>query len=101
MKKLRVAAYVLAVAAIAMTALLTVASGDDGIVVALLGGTLAVTPYVLVRAFEDWMRESAIVSELRGSGEPGRLPFVGKSPYVGQPRSRSTDRDNFERNPFL
>ena len=58
MKNLRVAAYVFAVAAIAMTALLTAASGDDGIVVALLGGTLAVTPYVLVRAFEESLRES-------------------------------------------
>lgn len=58
MRNLRVAAYVFAVATIAITALLTAASGDDGIVVALLGGTLAVTPYVLVRAFEDWVRES-------------------------------------------
>jgi hypothetical protein len=58
MKNLRVAAYVFAVATIAITALLTAASGDDGLVVALLGGTLAVTPYVLVRAFEDWVRES-------------------------------------------
>jgi hypothetical protein len=58
MRNLRVAAYVFAVATIAITALLTAASGDDGIVVALLGGTLAVTPYVLVRALEDWMRES-------------------------------------------
>ena len=58
MKSLRVGAYVFAVAAIAGTALLTFASGDTGIVVALLGGTLAVTPYIVVRAFEDWMRES-------------------------------------------
>jgi hypothetical protein len=58
MRNLRVAAYLFAVATIAITALLTAASGDDGIVVALLGGTLAVTPYVLVRALEDWMRES-------------------------------------------
>ena len=58
MRNLRVAAYLFAVATIAITALLTAASGDDGIVVALLGGTLAVTPYVLVRAFEDWMGES-------------------------------------------
>jgi len=58
MKNLRVAAYVFAVVAIAITLILTVASGDDGLVVALLGGTLAVTPYVLVTAFEDWMRES-------------------------------------------
>ena len=57
MKNLRVAAYVFAVVAIAVTAVMA-ASGDDGIVVALLGGTLAVTPYVLVTAFEDWMRES-------------------------------------------
>jgi hypothetical protein len=56
MKYLRVGASVFAAAAIAITALLTVASGDDAIVVALLGGTLAVTPYVVVRAFEDWMR---------------------------------------------
>jgi hypothetical protein len=58
MKCLRIAAYVFAVAAIAITAPLTAAPGDDGIVVGMLGGTLAVTPYVLLRAFEDWMRES-------------------------------------------
>jgi hypothetical protein len=58
MRNLRVLAYVFAVATIAITALLTIASGDDGLLVALLGGTLAVTPYVVVRAFEDWMRES-------------------------------------------
>jgi hypothetical protein len=58
MRNLRVLAYAFAVATIAITALLTIASGDDGLLVALLGGTLAVTPYVVVRAFEDWMRES-------------------------------------------
>jgi hypothetical protein len=58
MRNLRVAAYLFAVAAIAMTALLMAASGEGGIVVALLGGTLAVTPYVLVRAFEESVRES-------------------------------------------
>jgi hypothetical protein len=59
MKSLRMVAYGFAVVAITITALLMAASGDDeGIVVALLGGTLAATPYVLVTAFEDWMRES-------------------------------------------
>ena len=58
MKNLRAGAYVFAVATIAITAVLTAACSDDGIVVALLGGTVAVTPYVLVRALEDWMRES-------------------------------------------
>ena len=91
MRNLRVAAYLFAVATIASTALVTTASGDDGIVVALLGGTLAVTPYVLVRAFEDWMREiSSIDSELSGIGERGRLPFVGKSPQ--SPSALSVNR---------
>jgi hypothetical protein len=58
MTSLRIGAYIFAVAAIALTALLMAASGDDGIVVAVLGGTVAVTPYVMVKAIEDWMRES-------------------------------------------
>ena len=51
-------AYMFALAAIAVTVPLTVASDDQGIVVAVLGGTLAVTPYVVVRAVEEVRRES-------------------------------------------
>lgn len=52
-------AYMFALAAIAVTVPLTVASDRQGIVVAMLGGTLAVTPYVVVRAVEEVRRESA------------------------------------------
>ena len=55
---LRLAAYVFALAAIVITVPLIVAAGDEAIAVALLGGTLAVTPYVVVRAFEEATRES-------------------------------------------
>ena len=58
MMTLRVAAYLFALAAIAITLPLTVGAGQQGIVVALLGGTLAVTPYVLVRAIEALTGES-------------------------------------------
>ena len=55
---LRLAAYLFALAAIAITLRLTVAADEQGIVVAVLGGTLAVTPYVVVRAFEEFTSES-------------------------------------------
>jgi hypothetical protein len=52
-------AYMFALAAIAITVLVfPVAAGRHGIAVALLGGTLAVTPYVVVRAIEEAMNES-------------------------------------------
>jgi hypothetical protein len=57
-RSLRTAAYVFALAAIAITVPLTAAAGEQGIVVAVLGGTLAVTPYVVVRAIEELTRES-------------------------------------------
>ena len=59
MMTLRVTACVFAVAAMAITVPLTIAAGERGIVVALLGGTLAVTPFVVLRAIEEFMRESA------------------------------------------
>jgi len=55
---LRLAASAFALAAMAITVPLTVAAGEHGIVVALLGGTLAVTPFVLVRAIEELASES-------------------------------------------
>ena len=55
----RLAAYVFALAAMAITVPLTVAAGEHGIVVAMVGGTLAVTPFVVVRAIEELKRESA------------------------------------------
>ena len=58
MRTLRVAAYVFALVAIAITLPLTVGADQKGIVVAVLGGTLAVTPYVLVRAIEELTGES-------------------------------------------
>ena len=56
---LRVAAYGFALAAMVMTVPLTVAAGGKGFAVAVLGGTLAVTPYVVVRAIEELRSESA------------------------------------------
>lgn len=55
---LRLAAYAFALAAMAITVPLTVAAGERGIVVAALGGTLAVTPFVVVRALEELAGES-------------------------------------------
>jgi hypothetical protein len=53
---LRLAAYVFALAAMAITVPLTLAAGERGVVVAVLGGILAVTPYVVVRAIEELIR---------------------------------------------
>ena len=58
MRTLRVAAYLFALVVIAITLPLTVGADQQGIVVAMLGGTLAVTPYVLVRAIEGLTGES-------------------------------------------
>ena len=58
MRTLRVAAYRFSLVVIAITLPLTVGAGQQGIVVAMLGGTLAVTPYVLVRAIEELTGES-------------------------------------------
>ena len=58
MRTLRVAAYLFALGVIAITLPLTVSADQQGIVVAMLGGTLAVTPYVLVRAIEELTGES-------------------------------------------
>ena len=59
MRTARVAAQLFALAAIAITVPLTVTAGGQGIVVGMLGGTLAVTPYVVVRAIEEFTSESA------------------------------------------
>jgi hypothetical protein len=58
-RTMRYAAYLFALAAMAITVPLTVTAGQQGIAVAVLGGTLAVTPYVLVRALEELTSESA------------------------------------------
>ena len=63
MRSLRVAAYVFALAAIAITVPLTVGADEQGIVVAVLGGTLAVTPYVVIRATEELTSESVQSAE--------------------------------------
>ena len=55
---LRLVAYVFAVAVIAITVPVTLSADDQGLVVAVLGGTLAVTPYVVVRALEEVTNES-------------------------------------------
>ena len=55
---LRVAAYLFAVAVMAITVPVTLAAEDQGLVVAVLGGTLAMTPYVVVRAVEEVTNES-------------------------------------------
>ena len=62
MRSLRISAYLFAVAVILITVPPTLAADDDGIAVALLGGTLAVTPYVVVRADEELRRESVLSS---------------------------------------
>ena len=51
-------AYLFAVAVVAITVLFTLAADDQGLVVAVLGGTLAITPYVVVRAVEEVTNES-------------------------------------------
>ena len=58
MRTLRVAAYVFALVAIAITVPLILGAAQQGIVVAVLGGTLAVTPYVVIRAIEELTSES-------------------------------------------
>ena len=55
---LRVVAYLFALAVIVITVPLTLAAHDQGLVVAVLGGTLALTPYVVIRAFEEVTNES-------------------------------------------
>lgn len=53
MNTLRKMAYVLALVAIAMAVPLTLDAGARGLVVGVLAGTLAATPYVVVRALEE------------------------------------------------
>ena len=55
---LRLVAYLFAVAVMAITVPFTLAAADQGLVVAVLGGTLAVTPYVVVRAIEEMTNQS-------------------------------------------
>jgi len=55
---LRLVAYLFAVAVVAITVPFTLAADDQGLVVAVLGGTLAITPYVVVRAVEEVTNES-------------------------------------------
>jgi hypothetical protein len=55
---LRLVAYLFAMAVMAITVPLTLAAAAQGLVVAVLGGTLAVTPYVVVRAIEEMTNQS-------------------------------------------
>ena len=55
---LRLVAYVFALAVLAISVPFTLDAGTGGLVVAVLGGTLAVTPYVVIRAFEEVTNES-------------------------------------------
>jgi hypothetical protein len=55
---LRLVAYLFAVAVMAITVPFTLAADHQGLVVAVLGGTLAITPYVVVRAVEEVTNES-------------------------------------------
>lgn len=52
-RALRVAAFLFALAALAITVPLAVDAGRRSVVVAVLGVILAVTPYVVVRAIEE------------------------------------------------
>ena len=60
MRTLRVSAYVFALVAMVITVPLTLDAGQQGLVVAVLGGTLAMTPYVVVRAIEELTSESVL-----------------------------------------
>ena len=55
---LRLVAYLFAVSVMAITVPFTLAADDQGLVVAVLGGTLAITPYVVLRAVEEVTNES-------------------------------------------
>jgi len=59
MPLMRPAAYAFAIIGIFITAPFAATAGANGIVVAILGGTLAATPYVIVRALEEVLAESA------------------------------------------
>jgi L-serine deaminase len=56
---MRPAAYAIAIIGILITAPFAANAEAHGIVVAILGGTLAATPYVIVRALEEVLAESA------------------------------------------
>lgn len=58
MRSLRIAAYVFAWAAILITVPFAIAADDERVAVAVLAETLAVTPYVVVRAMEEKTNES-------------------------------------------
>jgi hypothetical protein len=62
---LRLVAYLFALAVLALTVPFTLAAGARGLVVAVLGGTLAVTPYVMVRALEEVQKPPS-----RSNGDP-------------------------------
>ena len=59
MSLMRPAAYVFAIIGILITVPFAANAGAHGIVVAILGGTLAATPYVIVRALEEVLADSA------------------------------------------
>ena len=58
-RTMRYAAYLFALLGVVFTMRFAAAAGDQGLVIAVLGGTLAVMPYVVVKAIEAWMTESA------------------------------------------
>jgi hypothetical protein len=65
---LRLVAYLFAVAVMAITVPFTLAADAQGLVVAVLGGTLAITPYVVVRAVEEVTNESVMTVTEKSPG---------------------------------
>jgi len=90
MRTLRVSAYVFALVAMAITAPLTVDAGQQGIVVAVLGGTLAMTPYMVVRAIEELSSESV---ESRRHSDDSRSAAQGASASLRDEVPPKNDRD--------
>jgi hypothetical protein len=77
MPLMRPAAYAFAIIGIFITAPFAATAGVNGIVVAILGGTLAATPYVIVRALEEVLadaaeRKTGSISESSSQADLGR-----------------------------
>ena len=73
MPLMRPAAYAFAIIGFLITAPFAAHAGAHGIVVAILGGTLAATPHVIVRALEEVLADSTgATSESSSQADLGR-----------------------------
>lgn len=81
MPLMRAAAYAFAIIGILITAPFAANAGVNGIVVAILGGTLAATPYVIVRALEEVLADSA------GRQTSSSPPYSGRRSVLRPHRS--------------